>query len=215
MQGMRPATELLHDEQCNPAGPNPTIRHNHVNKISLIWGLETLPGAQVSNEPTIGVSSRRNDIRLERQNCFRLTRGADYGGGGAVTDFDVTVVSPRQRPARYSQPCPEPIPTYRRKSSLKSNCAPSRIENIKTRWLGCLPKETLGRPSTTPLHYGRVNRRRDMGHHNRVEGEFLSGRLQLHDEADVGGIVEGAWENVYAGIRHVGSFVVYYPSQRS
>jgi len=82
VQGMRPATELLHDEQCNPAGPNPTIRHNHVNKISLIWGLETLPGAQVSNEPTIGVSSRRNDIRLERQNCFRLTRGADYGGGG-------------------------------------------------------------------------------------------------------------------------------------
>jgi len=48
-----------------------------------------------------------------------------------------------------------------------------------------------------------------------VEGEFLSGRLRLHDEADDGGIVEGAWENVYAGRRHVGSFVVYYPSQRS
>ena len=67
----------------------------------------------------------------------------------------------------------------------------------------------------TRLHYGRVNRRRHMGHHKRVEGEFLSGRLRLHDEVDVGGIVEGAWENVYAGIRHVGSFVVYYPSQRS
>ncbi len=52
-----------------------------------------------------------------------------------------------------------------------------------------------------------------MGHHKRVEGELSSGRLRLHDEADVGGIVEGAWENVDAGRRHVGSFVVYYPSQ--
>ena len=43
-----------------------------------------------------------------------------------------------------------------------------------------------------------------------MEGEFLSGRLRLHDEVDVGGIVEGAWENVYAGRRHVGSFVVFY-----
>jgi len=46
-----------------------------------------------------------------------------------------------------------------------------------------------------------------MGNHKRVEGEFLSGRLYLPDEADVGGIVEGAWENVYAGRRNVGSFV--------
>jgi len=73
------------------------IRHNHV-MISLIWGLETLPGAQVSNEPTIGVSSRRNDIRWESHNCFRPNGGADYGG--AVTDFDVTVVSPHSVKAR-------------------------------------------------------------------------------------------------------------------
>jgi len=43
-----------------------------------------------------------------------------------------------------------------------------------------------------------------------VEGEFLSGCLRPHDEADVGGIVEGAWENAYAGRRHVESFVVYF-----
>jgi len=214
VQGMRPATELLHDEQCNPAGPK-----DHSSQ----------PRQQDFAHLGLGDASRSPGLQRTHNRCFFQAQRYPVGaakllsphprcrlrGGGAVTDFDVTVVSPRQRPARYSQPCPEPIPTYRRKSSLKSNCAPSRIENIKTRWLGCLPKETLGRPSTTPLHYGRVNRRRDMGHHNRVEGEFLSGRLQLHDEADVGGIVEGAWENVYAGIRHVGSFVVYYPSQRS
>jgi len=50
-----------------------------------------------------------------------------------------------------------------------------------------------------------------MGHHKGVEARFLSGRLRLYDEADVGGIVEGAWD-VYAGRRHVG---VEYPPQRS
>jgi len=88
---------FLHDEHCNAAGPNATIRHNHV-KISLIRGLETLPGAQFSKERTIGVSSRRNNIRWESQNCSRLTGGADYGG--AVTDFDVTVVFPHSVKAR-------------------------------------------------------------------------------------------------------------------
>ncbi len=60
---------FLHDEHCNPAGPNATIRHNHV-KVSLIRGFETLPGAQVYNEPTTGVSSRRNDIWWESQIAF-------------------------------------------------------------------------------------------------------------------------------------------------
>jgi len=94
---MRQATELPARWHCNAAGPNATIRHNHV-KISLIRGLETLPGAQFSKERTIGVSSRRNNIRWESQNCFRLTGGADYGG--AVTDFDVTVVFPHSVKAR-------------------------------------------------------------------------------------------------------------------
>jgi len=75
--------------------------------------------------------------------------------------------------------------------------------------LGMCSRRHSGDLPPTRLHYGRVNRRRHMGHHKRVEGEFLSGRLRLHDEVDVGGIVEGAWENVYADRRHVGSFVLY------
>jgi len=93
MNGGSGRTKRGDSENLRPA----TIRHNHV-KISLIRGLETFLGAQVSNEPTNGVSSRRNDIRWESQNCFRLTGGADCRG--AVTDFDVTVVSPHSVLAR-------------------------------------------------------------------------------------------------------------------
>ncbi len=183
--------------------------------ISLIRGLETLPGAQVSNESTIGVSSRRNDIRWESQNCFRLTGGADYGG--AVTDFDVTVVSPhsvkpRQIFASLSRPNSDLPPEELVK---KQRC--TVMDRKHQDKVARLPPQGEPRATFHPLVFTTGGLIGDATW-DTIKGWKASvspGAFDLMMEADVGGIVEGAWENVYAGRRHVGSFVDYHPSRRS
>lgn len=54
--------------------------------------LRTIPGAQIADEPVIGYSSRRNDIRWDSQHHFRMVGGAGHGGG--MTDFDIVLVTP-------------------------------------------------------------------------------------------------------------------------
>ncbi len=107
--------------------------------------------------PGATISGRRAKI------AFASPAGADYGGAGP-TSMLLSCLRIRYWPARFSQPCPEPIPTYRRKKLCTS-----WIENIKTRWLGCLPYPCQLQPSQNKtlrsimsfvVHYQRSSRER-------------------------------------------------------
>ncbi len=75
--------------------------------------LRTIPGAQIADEPVIGYSSRRNDIRWDSQHHFRMVGGAGHGGG--MTDFDIVLVTPFSPFAqlRFASAAPTPISARR------------------------------------------------------------------------------------------------------
>jgi len=170
---------FLHDEHCNPAGPNATIRHNHVNFAhSGLGDASRSPGLQrIHNrcffqaqrypvgEPKLLSPHGRCRLRGsgDRLRCY--CRVSAFGKAPpdirklVPTQFRLAAGRARKKTAMHR---------HGSKTSRQGGSAAS-------------PRRHSGDLPPTRLHYRRVNRRRDMGHHKRVEGECLSGRLRLDD----------------------------------
>jgi len=121
---------FLHDEHCNPAGPNATIRHNHVNFAHSGLG-------DASRSPGLQRIHNRCFFQAQRYPVGEPKLLSPHGrcrlrGSGDRLRCYCRVSTFGKGPPDIRNRCPEPIPTYRRTSSLKTSCAPSWIESIKT-----------------------------------------------------------------------------------